>query len=220
MDRKVKLKLKPEFKGSIVKRQVPRMGEMEFNTELVDPAEYPTYAACGFADLFEEETLTPVEQVKTAPAVPKVEEDENENEDEDEDTDDEDELNLDLTKDEEDEENENDEENEADVDTDGEAEKRFKNRVDQLLAAGFERVNDDFTNKGRVISVENVYSLEDEEFNKLVAEEAQQEQQTEAPELDKLKVTELQARLEALGIPYGSKETKASLLNKLQIANS
>lgn len=96
MAKKTVLRLKKEFEGKEIRRQIPRMGETIFDTNKVDPSEFPHYAACGFEDCFENEVieLPKPEKVEKAPAVEVEEEDEDENDDEDG-------LELDLEKDEE-----------------------------------------------------------------------------------------------------------------------
>lgn len=105
MSKTVVYRLKPEFKGKIIRRQIPRMGEMEFNTNNVKPSEFGTYAACGFADLFEAEEVKPAPRAERVAAKPAAEIEENDAEDMDDmDEDGEnDDLDLGLEKDEEEE---------------------------------------------------------------------------------------------------------------------
>lgn len=46
------LTLKEEYKGKVVIKQIPRMGEVSFDTEKVKPYEYENYSRMGFEECF------------------------------------------------------------------------------------------------------------------------------------------------------------------------
>lgn len=69
--------------------------------------------------------------------------------------------------------------------------------------------------EGEEPSESTIFEVEDGAAAEIPAAPAAEEKAPVVPALEKLKVSELQARLEALGIPYNSKETKASLISKL-----
>ena len=48
-----KLNLKEEFKGKVLVRTIPLIGEVTFNTEKVKEYEYENYSKMGFSDCFE-----------------------------------------------------------------------------------------------------------------------------------------------------------------------
>jgi hypothetical protein len=48
-----KLNLKEEFKGKVLVRIIPLIGEVTFNTEKVKEYEYENYSKMGFSDCFE-----------------------------------------------------------------------------------------------------------------------------------------------------------------------
>lgn len=55
------LKLKEHLPESFtITKQVPGVGMMMFNSEKVQPQDYPKYAKMGFADLFVEYVVEPV----------------------------------------------------------------------------------------------------------------------------------------------------------------
>ena len=89
---KLVYKVKPEFKGKVIRRQIEKMGEVTLDLKKVKPSEYDMYVTMGFEDIFEVEETVREYALVEAPEEPKVKKEETEDEDEQDDDD----LNLNL----------------------------------------------------------------------------------------------------------------------------
>lgn len=178
-------KLKEESKGLILEHR-GRLGLIVFNTSKTPAEELRYYHANGFAEHID------VEEVEDESTLPKKEKAPvvpiNKEEDSDEDE-----------EDEESDEDDNEEELDLGLNEDDESDEPEEEGKDAP-------------------EMETIFTIDDDEAPAAPAAPAVEAVEEKAPvveDLGKLNVTELQARLEALGIPYGSKEKKASLISKL-----
>jgi hypothetical protein len=178
-------RLKEDKKNLILERRGV-LGKLVFDTTKTPAEEYAYHYANGFADCFD------VEEVEDAPRVVKMKlkapaapETEENDDDEEEESDEEGGLDLNL-------EDEDDEEEETE--------------------GGAEESTTEEPKTSTVFEIED--GSENVETEAPAAPETE-EKVTGVTDLKKLSVSELQAHLEALGIPYKSKETKAQLISKL-----
>lgn len=186
-------KLKEESKGLILEKR-GKLGITVFDTTKTPAGELGYYHANGFAehiDVEEVEDESTLPKKEKAPVVPIKNGDDDEEDEDDDSEDDDEEEELDLGLDEE----EGEEGSEPELEPSEEPSESTIFEVEDGTAAEIPAAPE-AEEKALVAPIENG-DLDEKE------------------ELGKLKVSELQACLKALDIPYNSKETKASLISKL-----